>query len=291
MPISLDSVMNTWYKDKQVDTNGDNKISREELGTYTNKAAQKPANEQSMDEALAGKLIHSADNNGGPSFFDLISKLDNEAGLSPKDMENLAAKSGNKNEIGGDDFQAFTTPQASDPKRPSNTSAEQPKTMTVKKGDSLWKIATNLKKENPDLANQSIPQIIKNLQTANGIKDPNKILAGQSLKLPGNTTKPAEAPKADKTANATPSGDAPKAANPAAPPQNNEADKTNTNPTQPTGLWDSIKAYGSDILSNGADKAKEAWNGIKSFASDAYNNLTGKKEDTDSSLPEGVMLI
>ena len=92
MPVNLNNLNNQWFNQKQVDTNGDGVISRQEMGTYTNNAAQKPASEQSWEEALGGKLIHSADNNGGESFFDIVSKYRRSGRLKSTGYGNAGPK-------------------------------------------------------------------------------------------------------------------------------------------------------------------------------------------------------
>ena len=104
MPVNLSSLKNQWYDQKQVDKDGNGKINRQEIADYTNQASTKSKDQQSMEEALGGKLIHSKDDSSSESFFDAVSKLDGEADLSKKDFDLLSAKDGNSEELAGADF-------------------------------------------------------------------------------------------------------------------------------------------------------------------------------------------
>lgn len=111
MPVQLGNLNNQWFNQKQVDTSGDGVISRSEMAQYTNQASQKDPSQQSWEEALGGQMIRSSDNNGGQSFFDIISKLDGQEGLSKKDLEMLAQKDGKGQEIAGADFKGLSQAQ------------------------------------------------------------------------------------------------------------------------------------------------------------------------------------
>lgn len=191
MPVALNTVKNDWFTSKQADKNGDGTIDKMELANYADKAAQKPKDQQSWSEALAGQLFKSADGQGGQSFFDLISKLDGQAGLSQKDLELFAAKDGNKEEIAGADINAVKSeapqqaPAAAPQQAATNPFQQQASnSYEIKSGDTLSGIALNLKKNNPAYKGQSMNQIMNTLKEANEIKDVNKIYAGKKLSIP-----------------------------------------------------------------------------------------------------------
>lgn len=87
------SLINSWFNNKTLDTNGDGRISKDKLSFFEQKVAQKPESETLSEDLLADALLNSSIS--GNSFFDLASAFDAESGLSKQDLETFAYPAGN----------------------------------------------------------------------------------------------------------------------------------------------------------------------------------------------------
>jgi len=127
MPVNMNGLNNQWYQGQkqadtkdgtqiQVDKSGDGQIDMKEMFDKTVDSAKTPAEQQTMEQALSGKLVHST-KAGNENYFQKISRLDkedigqkNELGedntkrMSAKELSMLAALDGNAEELSGADF-------------------------------------------------------------------------------------------------------------------------------------------------------------------------------------------